>query len=199
MASAVGLRVLLCAGLLGAAHGQMSMGPEEEEMLEAMGIKGQPMGRKNTKPQAELLKSEEQRRRMAEMRAYLDRQIKDKASTKAAARLEARHANSLPAGRVSALPTGSDIDAEEEAYVKMALKHALDGQVERKEVFAKKEREAEVRQEQQALSHVAREMQEARFRSWSERKQQEEALRATWAKQQQLKLMETTLDKAEAA
>ena len=58
MASAVGLRVLLCAGLLGAAHGQMSMGPEEEEMLEAMGIKGQPMGRKNTKPQAELLKSD---------------------------------------------------------------------------------------------------------------------------------------------
>ena len=42
-------------------------------------------------------------------------------------------------------------------------------------------------------------MQEARFRIWSERKQQEEALRSTWAKQQQLKLMEATLDKAEAA
>ena len=149
--------------------------------------------------QAELLKSEEQRRRMAEMRAYLDRQIKDKASTKAAARLEARHANSLPAGRVSALPTGSDIDAEEEAYVKMALKHALDGQVERKEAVKVESKAAELQQEQRALSHVAREMQEARFRSWSERKQQVEALRSTWAKQQQLKLMEATLDKAEAA
>ena len=40
------------------AAGQMSMGPEEEEMMEAMGIKGQPMGRKNQKPQAELLKAD---------------------------------------------------------------------------------------------------------------------------------------------
>ena len=30
----------------------------EEEMLEQMGIKGEPMGRKNQKPQAELLKSD---------------------------------------------------------------------------------------------------------------------------------------------
>ena len=52
------LRTLLCLGLLGAAHGQMSMSPEEEEMLEQMGIKGEPMGRKNQKPQAELLKSD---------------------------------------------------------------------------------------------------------------------------------------------
>ena len=42
-------------------------------------------------------------------------------------------------------------------------------------------------------------MQEARFRTYSERKQMEESLRATWAKQQQLKLMEATLEKAEAA
>ena len=45
--------------LLSGAHAQgMSMGPEEEEMLESMGIKGQPMGRKNQKPQAELLKAD---------------------------------------------------------------------------------------------------------------------------------------------
>ena len=50
--------VPLFALLLGSAHSQMSMGPEEEEMLEQMGIKGQPMGRKNQKPQAELLKAD---------------------------------------------------------------------------------------------------------------------------------------------
>ena len=37
---------------------QMNMGPEEEEMMEAMGIKGQPMGRKNLKPQAEIFKKD---------------------------------------------------------------------------------------------------------------------------------------------
>jgi len=148
--------------------------------------------------QAELLKTEEQRRRMAEMRSYLERQMKDKEAERASAKVEA----SVPSpvrGSVSSLPTGSSIDAEEEAYVKMALKHALDGQVQRKEEVKTRERATEVQQEQQALSHVAREMQEARFRSWSERKQQEEALKATWAKQQQLRLMEATLDKAEAA
>ena len=44
--------------LVGSARAQMSMGPEEEEMLEAMGIKGQKMGRKNLDPQAELLKAD---------------------------------------------------------------------------------------------------------------------------------------------
>jgi len=147
--------------------------------------------------QAELLKSEEQRRRMGEMRSYLERQMKEKEQSKAVGKLEARHeARNSP---VAALPTGSDIDAEEEAYVKMALKNALDGQVERKEQTKLVAKATDLKQEQQALGHVAREMQEARFRIWSERKQQEEALRATWAKQQQLKLMEATLDKAEAA
>ena len=94
---------------------------------------------------------------------------------------------------------GSQIDAEEETYVKMALKHALDGQVERKKEMAVMEKAADLQQEQRALGHVAREMQEARFRIWSERKQQEEALRSTWAKQQQIKLMEATLEKAEGA
>ena len=46
---------LLCAGA--DAQG-MSMSAEEEEMMEAMGIKGQPMGRKNLKPQAEIVKSD---------------------------------------------------------------------------------------------------------------------------------------------
>ena len=34
------------------------MSAEEEEMLEQMGIKGQPMGRKNLKPQSEVFKKD---------------------------------------------------------------------------------------------------------------------------------------------
>ncbi|KAL1500615.1 hypothetical protein AB1Y20_013267 [Prymnesium parvum] len=51
---------LLCVALLCArAQAQgMSMSAEEEEMLEQMGIKGQPMGRKNLQPQAEVLKGD---------------------------------------------------------------------------------------------------------------------------------------------
>lgn len=149
--------------------------------------------------QAELLKGEEQRRRLAEMRSYLEKQMTEKEAARAKEKTTERLqglAGKLP---ISALPTGSEIDAEEEAYVKMALKHALDGQVERKQANQTALKAQDLSQEQQALSHVAREMQEARYRTWSERKQQEEALRQTWAKQQQLKLMEATLDKAEAA
>ena len=50
--------VLVLVLALPSARAQMSMGPEEEEMLEAMGIKGQPMGRKNLKPQAEIFKKD---------------------------------------------------------------------------------------------------------------------------------------------
>ena len=49
---------LLLLALLPSVCAQMSMGPEEEEMLEQMGIKGQPMGRKNLKPQAEIFKKD---------------------------------------------------------------------------------------------------------------------------------------------
>ena len=243
--------------------------------------------------QAELLKAEEQRRRTAEMRVYLEKQMQSRATDREKTKLEERFAvsrlpiTSLPTGAPRARPrlsprraplapfrpppsptvphlpprshlpqpsprralakrrmqasnashklpislprasrkpphkpptpstrashkslpqvshthvtAGSEVDAEEEAYVKMALKHALDGQVERKEASKTNERQQELHQEQEALSHVAREMQEVRFRAYSERKQMEESLRATWAKQQQLKVMEATLQKAEAA
>ena len=147
--------------------------------------------------QAELLKGEENRRRLAEMRSYLERQVRDKESAKAKA--IQLHKAEQPSRHISALPSGSEIDAEEEAYVKMALKHALDGQVERKVQTVAEERAASIAAEQQALGYVAAEMQEARYRAYSERREQEAALRSTWAKQQQLKLMEATLDKADAA
>jgi len=71
--------------------------------------------------------------------------------------------------------------------------------VERKIQTIEDEKVASLRAEQQVLGHVAHEMQEARFRAFSEKREQEAALRSTWAKQQQLKLMESTLDKAESA
>ena len=52
------MRAVALLLLLGGALGQMSMSAEEEEMMEAMGIKGQPMGRKNLNPQAEIFKQD---------------------------------------------------------------------------------------------------------------------------------------------
>jgi hypothetical protein len=131
------------------------------------------------------------------MKAYLDRQVRDKAAAKAVQKdLQLKE----PANRyISALPMGAEIDEEEETYVKMAIRHALDGQVERKHMSMEEEKVASLRAEQQVLGYVAQEMQEARYRAFSEKKEQAAALRSTWAKQQQLKLMEATLDRAEAA
>ena len=134
---------------------------------------------------------------MTEMRSYLDRQVRDKAAAKATQKELQK--SEPPLRYIPALPQGAEIDDEEEAYVKMALKHALDGQVERKHLTREEEKASELRAEQQVLGHVAAEMQEARYRAFSDRRDQEAALRSTWAKQQQLKLMEATLDKAEAA
>ena len=50
--------LLVLAMHLRSVSSQMGMGPEEEEMMEAMGIKGQPMGRKNLQPQAEIFKKD---------------------------------------------------------------------------------------------------------------------------------------------
>ena len=47
------IRAVALLLLASAAHAQMQMSAEEEEMMEAMGIKGQPMGRKNQEPGAE--------------------------------------------------------------------------------------------------------------------------------------------------
>jgi len=144
--------------------------------------------------QAELLKAEESQRRLTEMRAYLDRQVRDKERAKASQK-EAMGQEQSTA--TSALPVGSQIDEEEEAHVKMALKHALDGQVERKRAVIENEKAASLQAEQQALGHVAQEMQEARYRTYKERREQEHALRSTWAKQLQLRRMQATLEKAE--
>ena len=63
------------------------MSPEEEEMMEAMGIKGEPMGRKNQKPQAELLKAD-----MKYIRCGVCRKMVDVALGKSTELLEKRFA-----------------------------------------------------------------------------------------------------------
>jgi len=78
------LLVLLCAA---STLAQMSMGAEEEEMMEAMGIKGQPMGRKNLNPQAELLKQD-----FKYIRCGVCRKMVDVAMPKATELLEKRFA-----------------------------------------------------------------------------------------------------------
>lgn len=53
---AVTLALLIAAGI--AACAAQSMSAEEEEMLEEMGVKGTPMGRKDQTPKAEVIKSD---------------------------------------------------------------------------------------------------------------------------------------------
>ena len=78
------LALALCALRLASAQmGQMS--PEEEEMLEKMGVRGQPMGRKNLKPQAELLKDD-----MKYIRCGVCRKMVEEAYPKSQQLLEAR-------------------------------------------------------------------------------------------------------------
>ena len=76
---------VLALTLVTLARAQMGMGPEEEEMMEAMGIKGQPMGRKNLNPQAEILKAD-----LKYIRCGVCRKMVDIAYTKAADLLDKR-------------------------------------------------------------------------------------------------------------
>jgi hypothetical protein len=66
---------------------QMQMSDEDEEMLQQMGIKGQKMGRKNTTPQAELLKQD-----MKYIRCGVCRKMVDVAMEKSTELLEKRFA-----------------------------------------------------------------------------------------------------------
>jgi hypothetical protein len=87
------LAALVIASVLGPARAQMSMSPEEEELLEEMGVKGTPMGRKDQTPKSEVVKSDlpyircDVCRRMTEMayehaKQVLDKRFKYKAKRK---------------------------------------------------------------------------------------------------------------------
>ena len=54
----------------------------------------------------------------------------------------------------------------------------------------------EAQQQQHVLNCVALEMRQARFRELSQRRDQSEMLRSTWSKQNELKKLETSIEKA---
>jgi len=54
----LGLVALVALAAVGTANAQMSMSAEEDEMLEEMGVKGTPMGRKDSTPKMEIVKSD---------------------------------------------------------------------------------------------------------------------------------------------
>jgi len=142
--------------------------------------------------QSELLKQEEQRRRLLEMRAYLDAQVDTK---KAAVDREKRLLKTeVPISDPATLPMGIEPDAEEEAYVKMALRQALDHQVDSKYKHKAQSKADEKQQEQYTLSCVAREMQQARFRDLEAKRDRAQMLTSTWEKQNSLKRYERKLD-----
>lgn len=144
--------------------------------------------------QGEMLKQEENRRRVADMKSYLDSQIADKKTkhqmTKSLERSE------LPINDPATLPMGTEIDPEEEQFVKLALRRALDNQVAAKEVERKATHEDDLSQQKQILNCVAHEMKQARARDLTQRRDRQEMLNGTWQKQQQLRNVELSLDKA---
>merc|ERR1719291_877621 len=142
--------------------------------------------------QAELLKQEEQRRRIAEMRSYLDQQVDNKKATK---EFEKRLLKTeVPINDPSALPAGCDPDPDEEVYVKIALRQALDHQVDSKVKLKQQSQAEEKQQEQYTLSCVAKEMQQARFRDLESKRDRAQMLTSTWEKQNSLKRYERKLD-----
>ena len=144
--------------------------------------------------QAELIKAEEQKRRMGEMKAYLDSQVREKESREALRKLSER-AEAASRGPVTVLPVGIEPDPEEEEFVKYALKKTLDNQVERKARDAVDEKARALREDQTTLNALAIEMRQSRFREMQDRNEQAEMLSATWTKQKALKDMERALGK----
>lgn len=144
--------------------------------------------------QVELLKQEEQRRRMEEMKTYLEMQKREKLAKDAANKLDER-TDETAGGVTPTLPTGIEPDPEEEFYVKQALRRALDGQVEHKARAKEAAVQQDKAQQQHVLNCVALEMRQARFRELSQRRDQADMLKSTWAKQDQLKKLELEIEK----
>ena len=102
----------------------------------------------------------------------------------------------LPINDPATLPMGTEIDPEEEQFVKLALRRALDNQVAAKEMERKATHEDDLSQQKQILNCVAHEMKLARARDLTQRRDRQEMLNGTWQKQQQLRNVELSLDKA---
>ena len=98
-------------------------------------------------------------------------------------------------GPTAALPVGIEPDAEEEFFVKKALRRALDGQVQQKQQAKSTAHQMEHQQQQHVLNCVALEMRQERFRDLSHRRDTSEMLSATWKKQGDLKKLELDIEK----
>jgi len=144
--------------------------------------------------QVELLKLEENRRRMDDMKRYLDVQKREKLAKDAQAKLEMRTDDDA-GGTTTALPAGMEADPEEEFFVKKALRRALDGQVQQKQQAKSSAHQLESQQQQHVLNCVALEMRQERFRDLSHRRDTSEMLSATWKKQGELKKIEFDIEK----
>lgn len=145
--------------------------------------------------QSEVLKQEENRLRMAEMKAYLAKQASEKRAKQQEERL--KKAQEPPISLPRTLPAGADVDREEEAYVKMAIKHALDHQVDHKMRREKETKEEELEEQKHALNVVAEEMQQMRFREATHKREQSQMLSHMWSRQNHLRKMELELDRQE--
>ena len=102
----------------------------------------------------------------------------------------------MPATPPSLFRSGTEVDEGEEAYVKMALRRALEQQVEIKDHQKKVKEKEDLQQQQHVLNCVAKEMQQARFREMAQRRERSDVLSDSWQKQQKLKQIERGLDKA---
>lgn len=144
--------------------------------------------------QAELIKNEEQNRRLDEMRSYLESQVSDKQGKARSAR-DAKLGEQPHLEHVPTVPMGTEPEPEEEAYIKAALRRTLDGQVAQKERSSHQAKAEDLEEQQHVLNCVALEMQQARYREATRRKDRAELLKDTWNKQRALKTRAESLDR----
>jgi len=144
--------------------------------------------------QAELIKNEEQGRRLAEMKAYLQTQVTEKHSKQSAVR-EAKLAEQPHLEVVPTVPVGTEAEPEEEAYIKAALRRTLGEQVAQKDRTLRQTKLDDLEDQQHVLNCVALEMQQARYRETARRKDRADLLKTSWDKQKGLKQAEANLER----
>jgi len=148
---------------------------------------------RNLSDQAELLKQAEQKRRMAEMKRYLDKQVKERKQ----ARNEERETDRLAAfGLPTTLPMHHDPDPAEAVMVAAAMREALDQQKERKETYERNERDSVIRQEKEMNDRIAIELQQTKYYELVAKRDKAEILNLSWLRQQRLRQLEAEIQKS---
>lgn len=143
--------------------------------------------------QAELLKQAEQRRRVSEMKSYLDRQMKDREKQRSAEREEEKV---LAFGLSTALPMQHDPDPEAAAFVTSTMRKALSEQIEHKDAEKRSTRDQAIQQEKRMMDVNALEIQQAQYRQLTAKLDTASTLNASWQRQHRLKLLEAEIEKA---